>query len=176
MINDRFYIETRETFAFLEEQFEYLHQQPSIENANDPRDEKVVVPYLSNNSGVEIEWYFASSTISVVFIELQQPYTFPMKRVAIGKRAGAARVISLNTLAEMLGFRSNAFFLLGDIDNVMPSKCNRRAKLIQANMQGVLDGLAQATQLYATPILNGDTSLFPEVMQYYTQKMKLLYP
>ncbi len=43
-------------------------------------------------------------------------------------------------------------------------------------MPEVLAGLAHTTQICATPVLQGDTTLFPQVMNAYVAKLKTLYP
>lgn len=49
---------------------------------------------------------------------------------------------------------------------------SRRFKLLQADLPGIVQRLAQATERYARAILQGDTSQFAEVMLFYTQKLR----
>ncbi len=52
----------------------------------------------------------------------------------------------------------------------------RLQEQIETQRQEIVAGLARATQTYATDILQGDTSIFSEVMDYHLEKEKRLYP
>jgi len=87
---------------------------------------------------------------------------------AISRTLPAAR---LYTLAEMRGHADDAAFLLGDTDRVDGRSINARVKVVQANLRGVLDGLAVATERYAADILRGDTAPLAEAMRSYTRTL-----
>ena len=74
----------------------------------------------------------------------------------------------------------NPDFLLKDLERSLPWKETEQLwkdnlKTIQENMREVLNGLAHATQTYASGILEGDTSVFSTVTDYYVAKQKRLY-
>lgn len=85
-----------------------------------------------------------------------------------------ARAVSLYDLADMLGHESDPDFLLKGVDNFRTRK--RRMRTIESQLPEVLAGLARATRTYASSIVQGDTSIFPEVMKFYVAKQKRLYP
>jgi hypothetical protein len=59
---------------------------------------------------------------------------------------------------------------IGDSDQVGGRITNKRFKLLQSDLPGVLDGLARATERYASDILRGDLSIYPEAQAYRDQK------
>lgn len=167
---EEFFAETTEAFSFLEQQYSYQRQEGFIEAPEDGRDATALIRYLSSHVGVQISWYFAGSTINVSFIELLQPGVFPNFWAFFGNYPHAAKAVSLYTLAGMLGHLDDPDFLLQDLGNTR--KRNKHAKLIETRMPDILAGLARATQTYASDILKGDTSIFPQVMAYYTAQKK----
>lgn len=165
-----FFATATEAFHFLEQQYGYQRQDGFVE---EERDATARLRYLGSRVGVEISWYFANSAIGVSFIELLQPGMLPDFWAAFGNYPGAAKAISLYTLVEMQGHLEDPDFLLQYNGS---RKRNKRAKLIEMRMPDILAGLARATQTYAADILEGDISIFPQVMAYYAAQLKGRYP
>jgi hypothetical protein len=170
-----FFTEVRKAFQFLEQQYSYKRLEESIEHPGEPRDTAVKCTYLGSYVGVEIWWYFAGAIIGVVFIELRQVSVLPEKSSPFHLTdPNVARAISLYDLAEVRGGRDDPNFLLKDVDNWRRLK--KRSTQIETQKQEIIAGLARATQTYATDILQGDTSIFSEVMDYRLAKEKRLNP
>jgi hypothetical protein len=68
------------------------------------------------------------------------------------------------------GHADDPDFLLGDSYQEGGRITNKRFKLLQSDLAGVLDGLARATERYASDILRSDLSIFPEVQAYCDEK------
>jgi hypothetical protein len=165
----------KESFAFLEKLYGYHLDKEIVEDAGDYRDAIACIYFLGSTLGVKIYWYFSSSLIDVKFIELDKHGRIPS---LVKGREGTyldqmgddiPRGIHLSDLVTVLGHQDDPSFLLKELRNVKPSMCKKRAKIIEENVIGVVQGLAQATQTYASEILQGDTSLFPQVIRYVTQ-------
>lgn len=137
------------------------------------RDVNAKVQYLGPRVGITISWYVADAGIIVSFAEVLESGVFPAKQASFGHYPDRAKAINLEVLAEMLDHGDDPDFLLGKLSG--SRRRNKRAKLIETNMHDILAGLARATQTYAIDILKGDTSIFPEVMNYYTEKQIKLY-
>jgi hypothetical protein len=163
-----------QAFAFLETAYGYRLQERCIDTNEDARDTQARVTYASERVAVSLAWFLADAAISVSFIQLAQPYTMPSRAVFFGETHGAARAFTLYTLAEMLGHADDPDFVLGDADRVDGRSVNKRSKLLQTNLPGIIQGLAQASERYARDILRGETSVFPAVMRYNAQKMQSL--
>jgi hypothetical protein len=172
---ESFFKETTENFLFLEKQYNYKKLEEYIKSPNDIRDATALSRYVGSRVGIRISWYFANSSISISFIGLEKPEVFP-ESVSFYPlvRSNVPKAINLYTLAEMVGTLDDPDFLLQDIEK--SRQRNKRTKIIETNMRGVMAGLAQATQTYATAILKGDTSIFSKVMNYELAKQKRLYP
>lgn len=141
-----------------------------LTSPNDFRDALARIQYVSTSIGVEIGWNFAGAMINVAFIELLHPGVFPASWTLFEGFPNAARAVSLYEIAEMLGHSDDSDFLLQDRDN--SRKWKKHLKLFETRMSDVLAGLARATQTYASDILKGDTTIFPEAMDYYTSKVR----
>jgi hypothetical protein len=168
--SETFFKATAEAFRFLEERYGYRRLEGFLQSANDGRITTARIRYVGSQMGVEIWWSPANARLGVVYIELQQSEVFPHTWSLIEGLPNTARAVSLYELAEMAGRSDDPDFLVKDLD--YPRKHNKRAKMLETRMQDVLAGLARATQTYASDILQGDTTLFPEVMAYATSKVR----
>lgn len=173
---EAFFTETTNAFHFLEAEYGYQLLERVTQDLKYFQDATALVHYVSTRVGIEVVWGFADSFIGVSFIELLQPGIFPAScsPFPFRDRPETAKSISLYTLAEMLGRIDDPNFLLKKVYSSRTS--NRRAKIIESRMPEVLAGLAHATQTYARPILQGDTSIFPKAMQFYVEEQKKYYP
>jgi hypothetical protein len=160
----------------LETEYGYQQLAQVTEDLNHFKDARASVRYVNSRVGIKIQWGFADGIIDVYFIELLQAGVFPAvsSPYPLKDRSHVAKSIGLSTLAEMLGHSDDPDFLLKKIYS--PRTSNRRIKTIETNMPEVLAGLAHATQTYASSILQDDTSIFPQVMQFYVQLQKKYYP
>ena len=169
----KFVLEACSKFAFLEE-LGYKKTEGKIVAPEDLRDTNMVVQYIGKSVGVEIYWYFSSAEIGVAFFELQNGQ-LPEKKIFFGKLENASKAISLYNLAMYLGQWDEELFLLKFSKNSYYSEIKKREKVINERLSEVLQGLSCATRKYATNIINGDTSVFNDVMKYYGEKMKEWY-
>lgn len=172
-VQQKFISEVYSKFAFLEE-FGYKKLEGKLEGPEDIRDTIIVVPYIGKSVGVEVFWYFAGAKIGVIFFELQKGQ-LPDKKFFFGEPTGASKAIDIYNLVGYSGQWDDELFLLKDLDNPYFSKIKKRQKVINESMSEVLQGLACATRKYAANIINGDTSVFKDVMKYYGEKMKEWY-
>ena len=176
-----FFAEVERAFAFLTGTFHFalaettstLHEARPTDTLDTILDAQAVVVYLSDHIEVDIVWGFHLATIHIAFIEVQTPGERPARWHLWDKEyPNSARGIRLDSLAAVRGHEDDPDFLLGNLDRVDGRSINRRFKLLQTNLTGVVDGLARATERYASDILRGDTSVFPEVMAYYTEERR----
>lgn len=165
-----FYTLAEEAFRFLEEQCGYRLASTSIRHPEDLRDAMAEVFYVGERIAVLVSWYFAGAAITVGFIELHEPWVLPTCWNALGTDPSAPRAIGLFTLAEKFGHMQDPDFLLGNTNDTRGSRITARSRLIERDIASILMGLARATQRYASDILTGDVSSFPEVIRYYRQK------
>lgn len=166
----QFYAQVSEAFAFLTTTYGYRLHAQRAEDLEYAQDARASVSYLGERVEVSIEWAFAEASIDVVFTELQIEKVSPKQRsFADDKLKDAARAISLRTLAEHLGHADDPDLPPRGYDGRVT---NKRFKRLQADLRGVLDGLARATERYADDIVRGDTAVFPEVMRAYTEKLR----
>lgn len=180
MVNEElqeiFFQETCKVFHFLEAHFGYQRPERKIISPEYPVDTAVLIRYVGASIGVQVLWGIADGFVGVILVELLQPGVFP-KDVSLfpfQAQSRQARAVSLYDLADMLGHESDPDFLLKGVDNFRTRK--RRMRTIESQLPEVLAGLARATRTYASSILQGDTSIFPEVMKFYVAKQKRLYP
>ena len=167
-----FYTHVEQAFAFLPATYNcQLHAQ-HLDDREDFRDARASVMHLGDKMEVDIRWDFASAIIRVVFVELPISHVSPTKRVAFGEGREGAREISLELLTEVRRHPTDPDLLLGDLTGLDGRSINRRFKVIQSNLGGVIGGLARATERYASEILRGDTSIFPAVMRLYGEKRR----
>jgi len=173
-ILEKFIFEVNQAFGFLEK-YGYKKIESKLENADYYPDSVLVVRYLGNSVGVEIFWYFAGAYIGVGFVELLQNGEFPVKKYFVGEFKDAAKAISLDTLARYLGKWDEELFLLKDVDDLTLRKIKKREKVINENMSGVINGLSTAVIKLAANIIEGDTSVFQDVIRYESELIKKRY-
>lgn len=173
IIVQKFITEVNLKFAFLEG-YGYKKIEGEIKNADYYPDSEVVVKYIGKSVGIEIFWYFAGANIGVTFFELQNG-EIPLKKVFFGELNNASMAIDIYSLAEYLNKWDDKLFLLKDVDNVTFAKIKKREKVINENMSGVIDGLSTAVSKLAGSIINGDTSIFKDVMDYQSKLIKKKY-
>lgn len=161
--------ETPQKISFLETQYGYQRLGEKLED-QDPLDKEVISLYAGPQIGVKLIWAYTWGRISVLFVELSQPGTFPRRYSLVENtnRPDMARAISLETLVEMLGHGDDPHFLL-----TYNKKNPKSWKIPFEHIDDVLDGLVYCIQTYASDILRGDTNLFDKVMQYYAHKMNI---
>lgn len=130
--------------------------------------------YVGPKVGVQIEWHWANATIRVSFIELLKERVFPhyysFSQIRESQKHEVSPAIDLKDLVEMLGHKAQEDFLL--YYRRRERSQDSSSKIIRDKRQEVIAGLARATQTYAIPILQGDTTLFPEVMKYTEAKQR----
>ena len=151
-----FFETAKEKFSFLES-YGYRCLETKIANPGDYRDTIAQVFFVSETVIVEIIWYFAGASIGVAFVETQDS-KIPKRRVFWGNTDNAERAISLNTLAKYLNNR-NSNYLNGKIS----------FQDIEKRLPEVLEDLARATKEIAAEIINGDTSIFGDVMKFQAE-------
>jgi hypothetical protein len=172
---EAFFAEVREAFHFLEQQYGYERVEESIEHPNEWRDAIAQSRYVGARVGVRIWWYFAASAIGVFFIELLQvgvsPEEWSLFRPA---NPDVARAIHLYDLAGIRNRHDDPDFILGDVEE--RRKLKKRTRQIESQRGEIVAGLARATHSYAKDILQGDTSIFPAVIDYHLEKFKRQHP
>lgn len=169
----KFISEVNLKFGFLEE-CGYKKVDGNIRNADYFPDSKASVEYIGNSVGIEIYWYFAGANIGVVFFELQNG-EIPVEKIFFGESKDASKAIGLYSLAKYLDKWDEKLFLLKDVDNVAIRNINKREKVIKENMPGIVDGLSAAVIKLAANIINGDTSIFKDVMHYQSEIIRKQY-
>lgn len=164
-----FLTEAQKKFSFLETQYGY-QRLGEVHEDQDPRDKDVVSFYVSSQIGVKLMWSYTSGSVLVLFVELLKPGKFPPRYSVVENKnhSDVARAISLEILAEVLGYGDDPHFVLKRNKNNP-----EHWRIPFEQMTDVLDGLAFCVQKYADNVLKGDTNLFEKVIQYYSQKMKI---
>jgi hypothetical protein len=128
-------------------------------------------PRADDRRAIEgIVWGWSSAFVGVRFFEVQIPRVSPREHTPFGEPRARPRVIHLRDLAAVRGHADDPDFLLGNSDQFGGRITNKRFKLLQSDLAGALDGLARATERYASDILRGDLSIPPEVQAYRDEK------
>jgi len=140
--------------------------------AQSASDTETMVVYLSDKVEVDIVWGWSSALVGVRFIDLLIPQMSPQDQPPFGESKEQPRVIRLHDLAAMRGYADDPDFLLGDSDQFGGRITTKRFKLLQRDLAGVLDGLARVTDRYASDLLRGDLSIYPQVRTYYLEKRR----
>jgi hypothetical protein len=166
----RFLSEVHRHFAFLESDYGYSRVESGLREAQYYRDANARVRYAGAAVGVEVYWYFAEAAIDVAFYELVNG-TFAEHYSFIGEPWARSIATKLRTLAGFLNKDDSDLFLLRGIDDPYPAgrSRKRRQQVIDENLDGVVAGLAAATKGVAVDIITGDTSMFADVLLYYTK-------
>lgn len=171
----KFITEVIKKFTYLEDEYGYKLVEGKVENQDYYPDSQAVVKYIGPFISVEVYWYFAGANIGVVFVE-RRDGVIPEKKIFFGESSGFARAINLYTLAKLLNKWDDRIFLLeDDIDNVTVSKIEKREKVINQNMNEIIEGLAYAVKKIANQIITGDTSIFKDVMNYQRELIDKQY-
>ncbi len=173
-----FFAEAKNAFQFLEQVYNYQRLRELLTAPHEWRDTMATLRYVGQEVGVQIQWCWADATIQVTFLELLKQGVFPRSYslfpVPRSEKHNWSRAIDLKDLVEALGQKAQGDFLLYYGRNQRAQE--KSFKIIEEKMQEVIAGLARATQTYATPILQGDTTLFPEVMKCAAAKQKKRFP
>jgi hypothetical protein len=157
----RFFTEARTAFAFLNKQYGYGLGSETIWEPWSPVDVTAQLAHISYRMHVRISCLITSGNISIQFA------TRPKYELPPEQAARLQKYMDLYGLARYLGMDDDPDFLLGDMWNHYASKAERRMALIESNLHGVLEGLARATERYASHVLMGDSSQFDDVRAYY---------
>lgn len=165
-----FYAQVERAFAFLPATYDCRLHAQHLDAIEDIRDTRAMVVYLGDKIEVDIVWDWSSAFVGVSFFALQIPRVSPREQIPFGEPKARPRVIHLRDLAAVRGHADDPDFLLADSDQVGGRIANKRFKLLQSDLAGVLDGLARATERYASEILRGDLSIYPEVKAYCDEK------
>lgn len=165
-----FFAQVEQAFAFLTTSYGYRVAAQEVTAIEDLRDTQVVACVLRDHQEVDVIWDVVSVTVSVLFATL--PPLAAGVRIEDVSRPKLS-LMRLEDLAAVRGHVDNPDFLQGDLDHVNGRIINKRFKFIQAHLTDIIDGLARATERYASDVLRGDTSMFPQVRAYYLEKMEL---
>jgi hypothetical protein len=167
-----FYAQVERAFAFLPSTYNYRLQAQRLDALEDFRDTEAMVVYLGEKIEVDIIWDWPSALVVVTLREVQIARVSPRDQTPLGEAKERPRVIRLYDLAAVRGHADDPDFLLGDSDQFGGRITTKRFKLLQRDLAGVLDGLARATERYASDLLRGDLSIYPEVRAYYVEKRR----
>ncbi len=165
-----FYAQVAEAFAFLPATYKCKLRAQLLDAIDDFRDTQAKVIYVGEKIEVDIVWSCASALIYVNFVELLIPHVSPFSPYALPKEK--PRVITLFDLATTRGHGDDPALALGDGFQHGGRITTKRFKLLQSDMASVIAGLARATERDASDILDGDTSIFPEVMARYDERKR----
>lgn len=168
--------ETTKAFHFLADQYGCGQPEKSIQDPQDIREARVMIKYTSPHIGIQVTWAIAQGFLDAAFVELLQAGIFPSQVSFLPFRdeSATAKAVNLRELVDILGHGDNPDLLLKKMDS--SRALNKRVKLIETSMPAILAGLARATQTYASSILQGDTTLFPRVMNYHAEKVQKNHP
>ena len=159
-----FFSATGMAFDFLEKEYAYRRVAEVLENEDDFRDARSIVRYLGKVVGVEVSWYYSAASISVVFTELSHG-EFPESRMFWGEHSGKSRATDLYTIVAVRTGDTRGF-LLGDIPGLTYSKIKKREQLIKTSLPLILQNLKELCIRYASDVIGGDLSIFPDAMKY----------
>ncbi|HEX9036179.1 MAG TPA: hypothetical protein VF808_04230 [Ktedonobacterales bacterium] len=163
----QFFREVRESFAFLKSAYKYYGPaSEKIEGPTDYRDTTAIAAYTHYRMRVKVGWYISSGNAYVRFETPQIRNGLPTAQEVEARRAAYPYFMDLYGLARLLGKAEDPDFLLGDVWNHYESKSRKRRELLENDLRGVLDGLARATERYASHVLAGDSSQFAAVYAY----------
>jgi hypothetical protein len=174
-----------ETFAFLPEKYKkykYKLDEQRLDGIDFWPDMEALMMYVGEKIEVDVIWSCANAAISVRFVELFIPRVSPYNRHVLAK--AHPRVANLDEIAELRGHADDPDFLLHDNSPVTDIQHinwraynkaqSKRFELLETNFKGVLEGLARATERFASDVLKGDTALFAEIIPIRDAKRKAL--
>jgi hypothetical protein len=165
----RFLSCTLEYFKFLENENGYEVAFSGIENNNYYPDAQVIVKYINSKMEIDIFWYAAGANIGVNFIDLTNG-------MYLNDQSKTPKIVNIYTLVDYLNSDDNNLFLLEDINSVTFSKIKKRENIINENMEDIVKNLAIIVKKYARDIIEGDISIFDDVIQYQIELNKKNYP
>lgn len=164
-----FFGQVERAFAFLTTSFGYSLESHDIMAADDVRDMQLTVTYRGEHLAVEVSWDVVSVSLGVFFTTLPTATQGVNSEGAVRPRVNR---ISLDDLAAVRGHADDPDLLQGDLYAVSGRIINKRFTFIQAHLNDIVEGLARATEHYASDILHGDIGIFPEVQAYYDMRME----
>lgn len=169
-----FFRETELAFRYLETDCEFKLLSKSIEEQNDIREKNLSVRYLSQKISIEISWVLSSTSLDIFLIENVEKNKFPSQKQFLGKPRNYARAISFYTYMSYLD--KEEVLLLKSIRSVETADIAKRTKIINADLKGIIENLAESLRKYAQPIILGDTSDFSKVQALELEIQKKIYP
>ena len=167
-ITKEFFNEVSRQFTFLDE-LGFTKSSASIDNPCYFPDKEAIVKYVGSTIGIGIYWSYASAVIGIYFFELDDGKQ-PEKIYFGSEYPGAKKAIKLYSLADYYNQINCEYFLLSYPNNVMLSKINERAKIIDKNLAGVIAGLIRAMNDLASKIIKGDASIFDAIISYEVER------
>jgi hypothetical protein len=162
-----YWAEARAAFTFLTRKYSfYGPTDEKIDGVSDGRDTIPMISYHARRMDVVIGWFITSQYIYVQFRlpPINNLVTEPEREA---RRTAPTTYMDLYALARYLGKADDPDFMLGDVWNLYESASKKRQAIIDSNRRGVVEGLARATERYASHVLTGDYSQFSDVAAYY---------
>lgn len=172
-IINNYFKKSGDIFKFLETDFDYIRTGSEIKNESYYPDAEAILNYSGNKVAIKVFWNFAGALIGVVFIELQNGQL--PEKISFWGNGDYGRAISLYSLINVINTEESKHFLLKNYYSVMFRDIKKREKIINENMEQVLENLAIMTKKYALDVLRGDTSIFPKIQAYEEELMKQNY-
>ncbi len=172
MIDDRlqkFFSDVSVEFRFLEIDFGFTRRSLERRDFEHARDASAIVPYVGRLVGIQVIWGLGEAVISVCLYELEDG-EFPEK-YSFYKANTVARAIHLDSLVRFLSD--------GEVGSPLPEitpdlsvaemirRGERRARMINADMRGVLSEFANRLKEFGSDVLRGDTSVFSDVQAHH---------
>lgn len=151
---EKFFSKTIQVFTFLETDFGLVRKDHQVENEKHYPDMEAAIRYIGKIEA-KVFWYFAGAVIGVTFIELEKDEFTKFRKAA-----------SLYSLVDVINANDSKNFLLKNYRSVMVRDIKKREKIINENMEQVLENLAIMTKKYALDVLRGDTTIFPKIQAY----------
>ncbi len=150
---------TIEVFHFLENEYGYTRKELERRDFEYPTDAEVFIIYFSRKVAVEVVWAIVENDVAIGLYELENG-KMPEKFSVYGHK-GFGRSINFNSLVRMLTD--------GKVKSPIPRSFNKAEEMIRTNMGGILEILAERLKKYASNILKGDTSIFPDVQKHHRE-------
>lgn len=165
---------TKEAFRFLENDFGLKRMELKRISLNDFRDAEIKLRYSGRAVAVDLYWDFPSAYIGASIIETING-SAPEKYSTFVRKKDFGNAISLYSLVEVIDPTASDEFLLKFKWKETMRNVNKRAKIINESMDGILENLAYMLKKYASNILEGDTSIFPQVQDYEKEQRDRIY-
>jgi hypothetical protein len=162
-------------FSFLETDYSYQRIDDYYELKEHYRDKSYIIRYLKKKMLVEISYYFAGAAIYVVFVETRQDPFHAKRSIFPTDDPSINRMIDVSTLSQFLD-KGEEFIIIKDTHVTNVEEVKKRYPTLNDQLEDVVAGLAKWTKTYAIDILQGDTSIFDDVMEYYRTLINKQYP